>query len=89
MRLFEKDVRPPEPLDDVGSGDQLIPPFHKQDQQIHGQSLELYRLTALAQFVGRNVERELAELQRARREALEHGRGGVYHKPNFYKYLGA
>ena len=59
----DEHVLAPQPLDDVGTGDEIVPPLDEQEQQIHRMALETHRAAVATQLVGSDVELEVAEAQ--------------------------
>jgi hypothetical protein len=56
---IQEDVLTPDPSDDVLSGDQLPPALEQQEQDLHGDSLQLQSATRTAQFIGAPVQFKL------------------------------
>jgi hypothetical protein len=55
----EEDVPAPEALEDLGPRHELAPSLGEEDEQLHGQLLELLDLATAAQLVARQVQHEV------------------------------
>jgi hypothetical protein len=51
----------PQPLCDVGPGNELTTAFYEEDEQVHRMALKVDRLPASAQLVSRYIELELTK----------------------------
>jgi len=56
-----EDTGIPQPLCDVGPGDELTTAFYEEDEQVHRMALKVDRLPASAQLVSRYIELELTK----------------------------
>ena len=59
----DEDVRPPEPLGDLGARDELSRPLDQQDQQVHRLPPQLHPPALSPQLVRTEVQLELAEAE--------------------------
>ena len=69
----DKDVFSPEPVDDLGAGDELPPVLDEQNEQVHRLPFEANRPSVATQLAGAKIELEVAESKRL--AGLNH-RGG-------------
>src|ERR1700731_1650278 len=56
---IEEYIRTPDPLDDLVPGDQLASPLYQEEQQFHGNPLQLENPAVAAQFISAQIQLEI------------------------------
>ena len=60
----DEHVLAPQPIDDLGPRDELLPSLDEQDEEVHGLPFEPHGMTLPAQLVGGEIELAVPEPQR-------------------------